>query len=775
MNPSIVSILAKEFSMSEARVTAVIGLVEDGATIPFIACYRKEVTANMDSKQLRNLNSRWSILKEVEYHSASIFKTIEELGKSTPQLKQRLTDTTSLIELEDIYLSFRSKDSHQLTVARRAGLQKLADQILQQPTLNPKQIAIEFIKEDSVFSDEDSCLEGAKEILIEYFSVDADLLKKLRVRHWQSAIIQSRRKRSRLKKVSTKFQDFDQYEEPINQISAQRLLMLFRGRAEGCLSLSLLPETERLKKTTMPSSYENIIAEHFSINTNQEFAPWLSTIIKEVWIKRLKPYLDKAAFKTLKDNADRQMITLYAENLKDILMMPPASSRVVMGLDPALRSGVKVAIVGMKGQLIAHTIVFPHTPQNQWSQSLRKIEKLCAMYKVSLIAIGHGPGSRETERLVKELIKETASTVGEYRMINDSAASIYSASKLANVEFPDLDMGNITAISIARRLQDPLIELVKINPKYITVGPFQHEVNQYRLSQRLMEVVEDCVNTVGVDVNRSCVKVLSNVSGISAAIAENIVAMRHKKGAFYHRRQLLEIPRLNEKVYQQCAGFLRINKGSNVLDNSAIHPEAYSIVDEIVIQLQNKPLSEILGNRELLATVNAKLLISDAFAMLTVRDILKELEKPGSDPRPEFSTLSYREDVLSIDDVQVGMKLQGVISNVTSFGAFVDVGIQQDGLIHISSLSGSFVSDPKNLIKKGEVVTVWVLSVDPDRHRISFSLISPAEVVATTAKHNGTSHNISGTKSSRPRIKKPVVSDFANALSRALLDSKSSK
>ncbi|MCP3675899.1 MAG: RNA-binding transcriptional accessory protein, partial [Gammaproteobacteria bacterium] len=565
----------------------------------------------------------------------------------------------------------------------------------------------------------------------------------------------------------------------IKTVPSHRVLAIFRGRNEGVLKISLLSDKEMIENSSFESSCQKILAEHFSILDKQCPADqWLASVVQWTWRVKLQTHLENEFFKRLKDDAEVQAIDIFAKNLKDLLMAAPAGDRIVMGLDPALRTGVKVVVTDVRGQLLTHTVIYPHAPQNQWDQSLRKLTKLCEMYKVSLISIGNGTGSRETERLVKAMIKEFADNKPEFMIISEAGASVYSASELASKEFPDLDVSIRGAVSIARRIQDPLSELVKIDPKAIGVGEYQHDVNQRMLSRSLDAVVEDCVNAVGVDLNIASAQVLSKVAGLTTATAENIVNYRNENGSFSSRKQLLKIDRLGEKAFEQCAGFLRINNGENPLDASAVHPEAYSIVEKVLAQSAEKSLQSIIGDRTFLQNIEIENFTDDSFGAITIRDIISELEKPGRDPRPVFKTVTYKDGVESIKDLHTNMNLEGVVSNVTNFGAFVDIGVHRDGLIHISALSSEFVSDPRTVVKAGDIVSVWITEVDVARNRIGLSMVHPDKLQNNQPKASNTptanNKRPGQLRSNQVRQKQKnhqkdvPISAFASALSSAL-------
>ena len=798
MNTNIETIIASELSVRPQQVKAAISLIDEGATVPFIARYRKEVTNSLDDIQLRHLEVRLIYLRDLGERRKTIIKIIRDQEQLTPDLQQRILQATTKTLLEDIYLPFKPKRRSKATIAKEAGLEDLANRLFSDPSLVPESVATEFINVDAGFSDEKTSLDGAKQILMERFSEDASLLGLLRDWLWKHAYVRSNFVESTHKKSAQKYRDYLDYHELIHKIPSHRVLALFRGRSEGFLNISLLSDKELLEQGIHKSSCEQMIADHFSISDQQRPAdPWLVSVIQWTWRVKLQTHLENELFKTLKETAESQAIDIFAKNLKDLLMAAPAGRRIVMGLDPALRTGVKIVVTDETGQLLTHTVIYPHAPQKQWPQSLRKLKTLCEMYKVTLISIGNGTGSRETERLVKELIDEISDNKPEFIIVSEAGASVYSASELASKEFPDLDVSIRGAVSIARRVQDPLSELVKIDPKSIGVGQYQHDVNQRLLSRSLDTIVEDCVNAVGVDLNIASAQVLSKVVGLTSSTAENIVEYRNVNGCFNNRQQLLEVPRLGAKAFEQCAGFLRIVDGTNLLDASAVHPESYALVESL-LEKSDKTIKAIIGDKPFLRSVDVNSLISEDFGAITVKDILTELEKPGRDPRPIFKTVAYKEGVENIKDLHNDMQLQGVISNVTTFGAFVDIGVHQDGLIHISALSDGFVSDPRSIVKAGDIVTVWVTAIDSERNRIGLSMINPSapkqqkehknaqqktkptkNTTQTTTKpktaskhHHSNQANKSNNKAHSQNKNKPA-SAFASALTAALSKNKS--
>ncbi len=777
MNPTIETMIADELSVKTQQVTATIDLIDQGATIPFIARYRKEATGCLDDIQLRKLHQRLGYLRELQERRDSILKSIREQGKMTAELQKIIQGATTKTELEDCYLPYKVKRRNKASLAREAGLAVLADKLLNDPTLHPEETAAKYINAEKEFADEKDCLEGARFILMESFSEDASLLAKLRHYLSKSACIQASKTKDSNNHQAQKYRDYFDYQEPINKIPSHRILAIFRGRNEGALKVNLLPEKILNDNEKSETECLDIIARHWKIRNMQRPADqWLGLVVKATWRVKLLSRFEKEFFTSLKDQAEKEAIVIFAKNLNDLLLAAPAGQRVVMGLDPALRTGVKIAVIDGTGKLLTHSIIFPHAPQNQWSQSLRKLQKICEMHKVSLISIGNGTGSRETERLVKEVVKLIPDNKPEMMLISEAGASIYSASELASKEFPDLDVSIRGAVSIARRIQDPLSELVKIDPKAIGVGQYQHDVNQRLLSEALDGVVEYCVNATGVELNMASAELLSKVAGISRVMSENIVNYRDEKGGFSDRQQLLSVERLGNKAFEQCAGFLRISDGDNPLDASAVHPEAYRIVEKILEQSDAESLQEIMGNGSMLKKLSIEAFTDDEFGAVTVKDIISELEKPGRDPRPVFKTVNFKEGVETLNDIKTGMVLEGVVSNVTNFGAFVDIGIHQDGLVHISLLSDSFVSDPSAVVKAGDIVKVWVVDIDEKRNRVSLSMIPPEKTTKQNSQkksYNPQPHRKTNVRSCNKikgnnRQKKAPVTAFGSVLSDAL-------
>lgn len=745
--PNIAQTLAQELNVREQQVTATIALLDDGATVPFVARYRKEATGGLDDTQLRTLDTRLAYLRDMEDRRKVILSSIEAQGKMTNELSQaiRLADTKT--RLEDLYLPYKPKRRTKGQIAIEAGLEPLVDMLLADRQLDCELEAAKFINTEAKFADVKSVLEGARYILMERFAEDAELLQKVRQHLQQNAVLESRLIKGK-EKEGAKFRDYFEHSEKLTRVPSHRALAMLRGRNEGALSLSMNSDGDSGAKQ---SSYcEVIIAEHFKLKlTDSSVDTWLKSVVNATWRVKIGLQMETEFIARLREQAEREAINVFARNLGDLIMAAPAGAKATMGLDPGLRTGVKVAIVNNTGKLVAHTTIFPHAPQNQWEKSVRTLANLAKMHKVELIAVGNGTASRETDKLAAELItaaKETNPSMTKV-MVSEAGASVYSASELAAEEFPELDVSIRGAVSIARRLQDPLAELVKIEPKSIGVGQYQHDVSQSQLSSSLEAVVEDCVNGVGVDVNMASAALLAQVAGLNKTLARNIVEYRDEHGQFSNRKQLLKVARLGPKAYEQAAGFMRIANGDNPLDGSAVHPEAYSLVESIA-KAKQITVSELIGNTELLKAANASDFTTDKFGLPTVTDILAELDKPGRDPRGEFKTAVFKEGVEELKDLKLEMILEGVVTNVTNFGAFVDVGVHQDGLVHISSLTDKFVSDPHTIVKAGDVVKVKVMQLDIERRRVGLSMRLD-EKIDSKANTKGQAHSKGHNKSSQ--------------------------
>ena len=723
---NIHSKIAEELGVREQQVSASVALLDEGATVPFISRYRKEVTGGLDDLQLRDLELRLRYLRELQDRKQAIITSIAEQDKLTPQLEAKINAAQTKSLIEDLYLPFKPKRRTKAMIAIEAGIEPLADQLLADPALDPEATANGFINSEAGFADARAVLDGAKQILMERFAENAELTGQLRSYLWEEGVLQSRVVEGK-EEEAAKFRDYFDYDEPLKRVPSHRALAIFRGRKETFLHSAIatpaaVANADKTRTEIVPERAERMIAQTFNIQDQGRAADkWLAEVVKWTWKIKLLTRLELDLMGQLRDSAEEEAIRVFAENMKAILLAPPAGNKVTMGLDPGLRTGVKVSLVDATGKYLEDTAIYPHAPKNQWDQSIATLAALCEKHGVQLVAIGNGTASRETDKLAGELIKRHPQLKLQKAMVNEAGASVYSASDIAREEFPELDVTVRGAISIARRLQDPLAELVKIEPKSIGVGQYQHDVSQMKLSHSLDAVVEDCVNAVGVDVNMASAPLLRRVAGLSTSIANNIVAHRNNHGAFKTRQELKAVPRFGEKSFEQAAGFLRIVGGDNPLDASAVHPESYSVVERIG-EAGKKELVELLGNTTFLKSVDAKAFVDDRFGLPTVTDILAELDKPGRDPRPEFKTADFKDGVEKIADLVEGMTLEGVITNVTNFGAFVDVGVHQDGLVHISALANTFVKDPNTVVKTGDVVKVKVMEVDVKRQRIGLSM-----------------------------------------------------
>lgn len=707
--------IANELKISIQQVVVAIELLDDGATVPFISRYRKEVTGGLSDTQLRQLEERLHYLRELEERRTSILKSIKEQDKLTTELEKSILAIDNKAALEDIYLPYKPKRRTKAQIAKEAGLEPLAQELLSHPEHDIFSLAEKFINESLGIATSQDALEGARHILMESFAENADLLGYFRDYLWEHGIIKS----TVIKEKQTegvKFSDYFDYQEPIKKIPSHRALAVFRGQRENILNISLnITDEETLH------CYQVIQNKYTIFQKNRSGDAWLCETVQKTWRLKIFLKLELELMMKLREIADEEAIHVFANNLRHLLMTSPAGSKVTLGLDPGLRTGVKVVVVDGTGKLLVHTSVFPHAPKNDWDNSINILAKLCKTYKVELISIGNGTASRETDKLVSDLKKRHPELKLTCLVVSEAGASVYSASEFASKEFPDLDVSYRGAVSIARRLQDPLAELVKIDPKSIGVGQYQHDVNQVKLSRSLHSVMEDCVNAIGVDVNTASAPLLTCVAGLNETVANNILIYRNEHGAFKNRLQLKKVPRLGEKSFEQAAGFLRIINAENPLDASAVHPEAYSIVEKI-LQKQNKSIRDVMGNLAILHKLNPRDYIDNVFGLPTVTDIIKELEKPGRDPRPEFKTATFQEGIETISDLKSGMILEGVVTNVANFGAFVDIGVHQDGLVHISMLSEKHVKNPNDVVKIGDIVKVKVLEVDIQRKRIQLSM-----------------------------------------------------
>lgn len=709
--------IASELNVKPAQVSAAISLLDEGATVPFISRYRKEVTGGLDDIQLRALEERLGYIREMEDRRQTILSSIDEQGKLSPELKQAVLTADTKTRLEDLYLPYKPKRRTKGQIAIEAGLEPLADALYNNPELTPEQEARAYIDTDKGIADNKAALDGAKYILMERFSEDAELVGKLR-QYLEDEATLTATLMSGKEEEGAKYRDYFEHSEPVKTTPSHRALAMFRGRREGILSLRVDIDTE----ATEGHPCESMIANQVNVEDQGRPADkWLAEVVRWTWKVKLHLHIETDLLAKLRDRSETAAIAVFATNLNDLLLAAPAGQKATIGLDPGLRTGVKVAVVDGTGKVLDHGAIYPTPPQKKIHEAETKLVQLCKKYDVALIAIGNGTGSRETERFVKDVLKNHSELNAQPVVVNESGASIYSASEFASREYPDLDVTIRGAISIAHRLQDPLAELVKIDPKSIGVGQYQHDVSQVELSKSLNATVEDCVNAVGVEVNTASAALLNRVAGLNQTIADNIVAFRDENGPFKQRKELKKVARLGEKTFEQAAGFLRISNGDNPLDASAVHPESYSLVSRMADNL-GKPVKSLVGDSTLLRSINAKDYVNEQFGLPTVTDILAELDKPGRDPRPEFKTATFKDGVETMKDLEPGMTLEGTVTNVTSFGAFVDVGVHQDGLVHISALANRYVKDPREVVKAGDIVQVKVIEVDIPRKRIGLSM-----------------------------------------------------
>ncbi|MEV1007445.1 Tex family protein [Streptomyces sp. NPDC049881] len=718
---SIENRIAEELGVREGQVQAAVGLLDGGATVPFIARYRKEVTGTLDDAQLRTLEERLRYLRELEERRDAVLESVRSQGKLDEALEATIRAADTKARLEDIYLPFKPKRRTKAQIAREAGLEPLADALLTDPATVPQEAAAAYVDAERGVADADAALQGARAILTERFGEDADLLGELREKMWTSGRVVSAVREGK-ETEGAKFADYFAFSEPFTDLPSHRVLAMFRGEKEGVLDLTLDPEPAADAAATGPSAYERAIAHRFGVQDRGRPADaWLAETVRWAWRTRILVHLGIDLRTRLRTAAEDDAVGVFAANLRDLLLAAPAGTRATMGLDPGLRTGVKVAVVDATGKVAATDTIYPHAPQRRWDEALTRLVALVTAHHVELIAIGNGTASRETDKLAGELIAKLPDAGLSRMVVSEAGASVYSASAYAGQELPDLDVSLRGAVSIARRLQDPLAELVKIDPRSIGVGQYQHDLSEVKLSRSLDAVVEDCVNGVGVDVNTASVPLLARVSGVSGTLAENIVAHRDANGPFASRRSLKDVARLGPKAFEQCAGFLRIRGGDDPLDASSVHPEAYPVVRRMVTATGGD-VPALVGNTAALRALQPADFVDDTFGLPTVTDILRELEKPGRDPRPAFRTAQFKEGVEKIGDLEPGMVLEGVVSNVAAFGAFVDVGVHQDGLVHVSAMSRKFVSDPREVVKPGDIVKVKVLDVDVPRKRISLTL-----------------------------------------------------
>ncbi|WP_329222600.1 RNA-binding transcriptional accessory protein [Streptomyces sp. NBC_01485] len=716
---SIEGRIAEELGVRERQVKSAVELLDGGSTVPFIARYRKEATEMLDDAQLRTIEERLRYLRELEERRTAILESVREQGKLTDALEARIRDAETKARLEDIYLPYKPKRRTKAQIAREAGLEPLAEGLLGDPTVDPLAAAVAFVDADKGVADPQAALDGARAILTERFSEDADLIGEVRERMWKRGRLAAK-VRGGKEEAGAKFADYFDFTEPFTALPSHRILAMLRGEKEDVLDLVLEPEEP--SEQPGPSSYEGIVAARFRIaDRGRPGDKWLTDTVRWAWRTRILVHLGIDLRLRLRTAAEDEAVNVFAANLRDLLLAAPAGTRATLGLDPGFRTGVKVAVVDATGKVVATDVIYPHVPANKWDEAIAKLARLAKEHAVDLVAIGNGTASRETDKLAGELIDKHPELNLTKVMVSEAGASVYSASAFASQELPDMDVSLRGAVSIARRLQDPLAELVKIDPKSIGVGQYQHDLSEVKLSRSLDAVVEDCVNGVGVDVNTASAPLLSRVSGISAGLAENIVAHRDANGPFTSRSELKKVARLGPKAYEQCAGFLRIRGGSDPLDSSSVHPEAYPVVRRMV-KTSGQEVASLIGNTGVLRSLRPTDFVDETFGLPTVNDILRELEKPGRDPRPAFKTATFKEGVEKISDLSSGMVLEGVVTNVAAFGAFIDVGVHQDGLAHVSALSKTFVKDPRDVVKPGDIVKVKVLDVDIPRKRISLTL-----------------------------------------------------
>ncbi|MEW2345900.1 Tex family protein, partial [Streptomyces griseoaurantiacus] len=732
---SIEGRIAEELGVRERQVKAAVELLDGGSTVPFIARYRKEATEMLDDAQLRTLEERMRYLRELEERRTAVLESVREQGRLTEELRARILGAETKARLEDIYLPYKPKRRTKAQIAREAGLEPLAEGLLGDPSVDPLAAATAFVDADKGVADPQAALDGARAILTERFSEDADLIGELRERMWVRGRLAAKVRPGK-EEAGAKFADYFDFTEPFTELPSHRVLALLRGEKEEVLDLVLEPE-EPSETPSAPSSYEGIVASRFGIaDRGRPADKWLKDTVRWAWRTRILVHLGIDLRLRLRTTAEDEAVRVFAANLRDLLLAAPAGTRATLGLDPGFRTGVKVAVVDATGKVVATDVIHPHVPANRWDEALAKLARLAKEHAVELIAIGNGTASRETDKLAGELIAKHPELKLTKVMVSEAGASVYSASAFASQELPDMDVSLRGAVSIARRLQDPLAELVKIDPKSIGVGQYQHDLSEVKLSRSLDAVVEDCVNGVGVDVNTASAPLLARVSGITSGLAENIVTHRDTNGPFTSRAQLKKVARLGPKAYEQCAGFLRIRGGEDPLDSSSVHPEAYPVVRRMV-KTAGSEVAALIGNTGVLRSLRPQDFVDDTFGLPTVSDILRELEKPGRDPRPAFKTAVFKDGVEKISDLTPGMVLEGVVTNVAAFGAFVDVGVHQDGLVHVSAMSKTFVKDPRDVVKPGDIVKVKVLDVDIPRKRISLTLRLDDEAAAGAPSAGG--------------------------------------
>jgi len=774
---SIYRRIADELNVREQQVQAAVELLDGGATVPFVARYRKEATGALDDAQLRMLEERLTYLREMEERRAVILNSIREQGKLDDALQAAIMAADSKGRLEDIYLPFKPKRRTKAEIAREAGLGPLAEQLLTQPENDPQVAATPFINAEKQVADAAAALDGARAILVERFAEDADLIGGLREQLWGNGVLTSKMRDGK-KEAGAKFSDYFDFGEPLTKLPSHRILALFRGEKEEVLDLHIAPENPAAAApagTAAPNPYELRIMHRFAIaDRGRPGDRWLIDTVRWAWRTKIQIHLNIDMRLKLWTAAEDEGVRVFASNLRDLLLAAPAGTRATMGLDPGYRTGVKVAVVDATGKVVATTAIFPHEPQRRWDEALAVLGKLAKAHNVELIAIGNGTASRETDKLATELVKLLPDLKMSKIVVSEAGASVYSASAFASEELPELDVTLRGAVSIARRLQDPLAELVKIDPKSIGVGQYQHDLGEAKLSRSLDAVVEDCVNAVGVDANTASAPLLARVSGIGTGLAQSIVQYRDANGPFKSRKALKDVPRLGPKAFEQCAGFLRIANGDDPLDASGVHPESYPVVRRI-LEATRSDIKAIIGNAVALRQLKPQSFVDDTFGLPTVTDILRELEKPGRDPRPAFKAAEFKEGVETLNDLKPGMILEGAVTNVAAFGAFVDIGVHQDGLVHVSAMSKNFVKDPREVVKPGDIVRVKVLDVEKPRKRIALTLrlddeIGKQDRAGGSAGRSDASTRGQGPRRDAPRREQPSSSGggaLADALRRA--------
>lgn len=759
--------IAQELGVREQQVEATVTLLDGGATVPFIARYRKELTGALDDAQLRTLEERLTYLRELEERRTAILNSVREQGKLDAALEAAIMAADSKGRLEDIYLPFKPKRRTKAEIAKEAGLEPLAEVLLTHPQNDPQAVAASYVDADKQVADVAAALDGARAILVERFAEDADLIGALREQMWLAGLMASTVRKGK-KTEGEKFKDYFDFSQSLHKLPSHRILAMFRGEKEEILDLQVLPEAN-VPATNVPSSYELKIMQRFAVSDQGRPGDrWLIETVRWAWRTKIQVHLNIDLRMRLWTAAETEAVRVFASNLRDLLLAAPAGARVTMGLDPGFRSGVKVAVVDATGKVVATTAVYPHEPQKRWDEALATLGKLAVAHRVDLIAIGNGTASRETDKLATDLVKLLPDLKMSKIVVSEAGASVYSASAFASEELPELDVTLRGAVSIARRLQDPLAELVKIDPKAIGVGQYQHDLGEAKLARSLDTVVEDCVNAVGVDANTASVPLLARVSGIGQGLAQSIVQHRDANGPFKSRKALKEVPRLGPKAFEQCAGFLRISGGEDPLDASGVHPEAYPVVRRILTATKSD-IKALIGNAEIVRQLKPQTFVDDTFGLPTVTDILRELEKPGRDPRPAFKAAVFKEGVEEIKDLKPGMILEGTVTNVAAFGAFVDVGVHQDGLVHISAMSKTFIKDPREVVKSGDIVKVKVLEVEVARKRIALTLRLDDETGAKSERSaQGKPREISRASMTSQAPRKPETQSGGGALAEAL-------